>query len=108
MPIKRINAAKLKKLEKYAWPGNIREFQHAIERTVILTDDKILQPAHFVLTARETRDEGIIFDNYNLEEAEKIIIRKVLNKYHGNITKAADELGLTRTSLYRRLEKYAI
>ena len=108
VPQKRMSAATMKKMEKYAWPGNIRELLHAIERTVIMTDSDILQPTDIILSTRETKEEGLVFENYNLEETEKIIIRKVLSKYNGNITQAANELGLTRTSLYRRMEKHGI
>ena len=52
--------------------------------------------------------EGIVFENYNLEEVEKKVIRRAMDKHKGNISQAADELGLTRTSLYRRLEKYGL
>ncbi len=105
---KRINASTLKKMEKYSWPGNVRELSHTIERAVIMTDSDTLQPTDIILSTRESKEDALLFDNYNLDEAEKIIIRKVLSKYNGNITQAANELGLTRTSLYRRLEKYGI
>jgi DNA-binding NtrC family response regulator len=108
VPQKRMGAATMKKMEKYAWPGNIRELLHAIERTVIMSDSDMLQPTDIILSTRETKEEGLVFENYNLEETEKIIIRKVLSKYNGNITQAANELGLTRTSLYRRMEKHGI
>ncbi|OQX95554.1 sigma-54-dependent Fis family transcriptional regulator [candidate division KSB1 bacterium 4572_119] len=108
VPLKRLNATTHSKLEKYSWPGNVRELQHAIERAVIMTEATVLQPSDIFLSTREFREDGLIFDNYNLEEAEKLIIRKALGKHSGNISKAARELGLTRTSLYRRLEKYGI
>jgi DNA-binding NtrC family response regulator len=106
--IKRINMAAEKKLERYFWPGNVRELQHSIERAVILCEYDVLQPEDFSFTAGDVQGEGIHFDSYNLEEVEKIIIRKTLSKHGGNITQAAHELGLTRTSLYRRLEKYGL
>ena len=108
VPPKRINTSTIKKMQKYSWPGNIRELLHAIERTVIMSDSETLQPSDIILSSRETREEVLIFENYNLDEAEKLIIRKVLSKCNGNITQTANELGLTRTSLYRRLEKYGI
>jgi len=104
--LKRISAPTLKRLEKYHWPGNVRELQHAVERAVIMSESEILQPTDFFLSSQETQEEGLIFDDYNLEDIEKIVIRKALKKYRGNISQAAKELGLTRTSLYRRLEKY--
>lgn len=108
IPLKRVNRATLKKLEKYTWPGNVRELQHAIERAVILGENAVLSPADFFLSMQESREEGLVLEDYNLEQAEKLIVRKALDKHGGNISKAAEELGLTRTSLYRRLEKYGI
>ena len=56
----------------------------------------------------EADEEGVVFDNYNLEDVEKVVIRKVLKKHEGNVSHAARDLGLTRTSLYRRMEKYGL
>jgi len=108
VPQKRVNTATIKKLQKYHWPGNVRELQHAIERAVIMTDSTVVNPTDIFLPDREIKEQGIIFENYNLEEAEKMLIRKAISKHEGNISKAAKELGLTRTSLYRRMEKYGI
>jgi DNA-binding NtrC family response regulator len=109
-PGKKIGSAALKKLSGYHWPGNVRELQHAIERAVILSDSLVLQPEDFFfsLPARESKDSSLDLDDYNLEAVEKTVICRVLAKYKGNISKAAQELGLTRTSLYRRMEKYGI
>lgn len=105
--IKEISAAALKKLMAYHWPGNVRELQHMIERAVIMSDMNVLQPDDFHLaTTRSTEEIGL--DSYNLDDVEKTIIFKVLKKYQGNISYAAKELGLTRTSLYRRMEKYGL
>jgi DNA-binding NtrC family response regulator len=106
--IKRLNVATIKKLEKYHWPGNVRELQHAIERAVIMSDEQILQPSDFFFSSPESGTDGMMFDDFNLEDIEKTIIRKVISKYGGNISHAAKELGLSRTSLYRRLEKYGL
>ena len=105
-PLKRVSSATLKKLERYRWPGNVRELQHAIERAVIMSDSLVLQPTDFFFAPQDTRGDGLVFESYNLEQIEKLVIRKTLNKYGGNVSQAAKELGLTRTSLYRRLEKY--
>jgi len=101
-----ISSSARQKLENYTWPGNVRELQHAIERAVIMSDSRILNPEDFILTSKECAQEEIGLENFNLEEVEVKIIRKVLKKHKGNITQAARELGLTRTSLYRRLDKY--
>jgi len=94
------------KLKRYAWPGNIRELQHAIERAVIMTDSPQLQESDFLLS--RTVSSGTNNNTLNLDEVEKSAIVKALNMHNGNISKAADELGLTRASLYRRMEKYGI
>ena len=113
--IKGLSPQALLKLQKYDFPGNVRELQHAIERAVILSDsDSILEPQSLVLTGNqhqhvdEKSTEMMSVDSFNLEELEKAMIRKILKKHDGNISKAADELGLTRASLYRRLEKYGL
>ena len=107
-PNKRVNAAAMKKLLKYQWPGNVREIQHAIERAVILSDSQVIQPTDFYFSMPESSDESLVFENYNLEDVEKMVIRRAMSKYGGNISQAARELGLTRTSLYRRLGKYGL
>jgi len=107
MPLKRTNDATLKRLEKHNWPGNIRELQHSVERAVIMSESNILHPHDFFLPQMDERNaDEISSSNLNLEEIEKILIRKVIDKHGGNISKAAKELGLTRASLYRRIEKY--
>lgn len=106
--IAKLSDGTFKKLQSYGWPGNVRELQHAVERAVIMTDHNVLQPEDFLLTALDSDEEKMIFEDYNLEEVEKTVIRKALNKHEGNISKTAGELGLTRASLYRRMEKYDV
>jgi transcriptional regulator with PAS, ATPase and Fis domain len=96
------------KLEKHSWPGNVRELQHSVERAVIMSESNILKPGDFLLTQETGDTEQVVFDDYNLEEVEKMVLRKALKKHEGNISKAADELGLTRASLYRRMDKYGL
>ncbi len=96
------------KLEKHSWPGNVRELQHSVERAVIMSESAILKPGDFLLTPEAGDSEQVVFDDYNLEEVEKMVLRKALKKHEGNISKAAEELGLTRASLYRRMDKYGL
>jgi len=103
-----VSAPALKKLERYRWPGNIRELIHTLERSVILADSQMLQPADFLFPETEKDVDGVVFENYNLEDVEKTVIRKALKKHEGNVSHAARDLGLTRTSLYRRMEKYGL
>jgi len=106
---KRINVGTLKRLQKHDWPGNIRELQHAVERAVILSESNILEPYDFFMEeSGDKSNHDFTPDNINLSEVEKILIRKVIDKHGGNISRAAKELGLTRASLYRRIEKHGI
>ncbi len=107
-PEKEIGASTIKKLMGYQWPGNVRELQHCMERAVILSESDILQPEDFLLTASGAEGDALLFDNYNLDLVEKIVIQKAIDKYRGNVSQAARELGLTRSSLYRRMEKHGI
>jgi DNA-binding NtrC family response regulator len=108
--ISKISEAAMTRMHKHPWPGNIRELQHAIERAVILSNSNVLQPEDFNFTPSGNKEDNsqLSLEQYNLEEVEKLLIRKVLKKYNGNITQAASELGLTRSSLYRRLEKHGL
>ena len=109
IPLKRLNASTQKRLDKHNWPGNIRELQHAVERAVIMSDSNILEPHDFFISQMDDeKSENMMPANLNLEETEKMLIRKVIDKHGGNISKAAKELGLTRASLYRRIEKYGL
>lgn len=104
---KRLSANTLKRLQVHHWPGNIRELQHAVERAVIMSEGNMLEPHDFFLSEPEEKNDlGSLPANMNLEDTEKMLIRKVVDKHGGNISRAAKELGLTRASLYRRMEKY--
>lgn len=91
------------KLLKYTWPGNVRELQHMVERAIILGNSSLLKPENFSFhtTQRQKREEDIL----NLEDLEKQAIEKAMKLSEGNITRAAKFLGITRFSLYRKLEK---
>ncbi len=110
--ISTISPAAMKKMQNYPWAGNVRELQHSMERAVIMSNKSVLQPEDLFLNTRQAtpnkEDESLAIEQMNLEDVEKILIRKVLKKYNGNITQAATELGLTRSSLYRRLEKFGM
>ena len=99
----------VEKLMSYHYPGNVRELQYTIERAVIMADEDILQANDLIFSPIESAAAS---DNepeeMKLSTIEKNTILKVIEKNNGNITKAAKELGLTRTALYRRLSKYDI
>jgi DNA-binding NtrC family response regulator len=104
--IKKISSEGLKKLNQHSWPGNVRELQHALERAVIMCDSDVLEADDFLLSPVGEKKDEIQLETYDLETIEKNVIKKVLKQNQGNVTKAAEQLGLTRTSLYRRMEKY--
>lgn len=105
---KRLNSATKKRLEKYPWPGNVRELQHAIERAIIMSESQVLEPSDFFFPNGGQEGESLMIDDFNLEEIEKMVIHRAIGKYSGNISQVAKELGLSRASLYRRLEKYGL
>jgi transcriptional regulator with PAS, ATPase and Fis domain len=104
-PNLKINKQITNQLKKHDWPGNIRELQNTLERAVILSENNKLDLKH--LTLSNIRPD-VNTDSLNIEENEKKLILKALDKTNGNITRAAKELGLKRNALYRRLEKYGL
>ena len=98
------------KLMRHNYPGNVRELQYAVERAVIMADSDTLKAEDIVFSPIEQKTQEISLDlpTNNLENLERSTILQVVDKYHGNISKAAKELGLTRAALYRRLEKYGL
>lgn len=102
----KINQAAQGKLLKYKWPGNIRELQHTIEKAVILGDSTILRPEDFFLrpVISSKSDEY----NHTIEEMEKQMILNAIDNCAGNMSSAADQLGITRQTLYNKIKKYGI
>jgi DNA-binding NtrC family response regulator len=91
------------RLLRYSWPGNIRELQHTIEKAVILNETSILKPEDLYLKHRDTAiSNGTI---KTLEEMESQMIQQALDKNNGNFTAAAEQLGITRQTLYNRFKK---
>jgi two-component system response regulator HydG len=95
-----------RKLGSYTWPGNIRELQHVIERAIILSEQDLLRPADFLVMQETSHIANPI--GFRMEDVEKQTIQQALEKYRYNISKAADELGMARTTLYRKMTKYGI
>ncbi|MGI6046445.1 MAG: sigma-54-dependent transcriptional regulator [Petrimonas sp.] len=100
--IRGISSSAMRKLNTYNWPGNVRELQHALERAVILSSGYTLSSDDFLLkpTSRKSNQE-----NLNLKEIEQVAIEKALRQSDGNLSQAADLLGISRFSLYRKIEK---
>ena len=103
-----IKADTIEKLEQYHWPGNIRELAHAIERAVILNKSGILWPEDFILKIKP--EPVVVIDEpmIRVEDYEKKAIKNALNNNSGNLSKAAYDLGVARTTLYRKISRFGI
>lgn len=109
-PVPELSARAIEKLLHHPFPGNVRELQYAVERAVIMADTGLLEAGDLEFSPLEAPVDTHppAEQESNLEELEKATITRVLAKHRGNLTKAAGELGITRTALYRRLGKYGI
>lgn len=94
-------------LEDFPWPGNIRELDHAIERAVLMAQANTIKVSDLGLRAVSEDGAGTLED-MNLDEVERLLIQKALARYNGNVSHAAKALGLSRSALYRRLERYRL
>jgi DNA-binding NtrC family response regulator len=93
-------------LQGYSWPGNIRELNHVAERAILMTQGESVKASDLGL--RQEREAARRLEEMSLEEVESFLIRKALARFNGNVNQAADTLGLSRSALYRRLQKYGL
>jgi DNA-binding NtrC family response regulator len=100
------DAAAQSALRTHAWPGNVRELQHAIERGILMAHGDKISAKDLGLYTRD--GTGSTEDELTLEDAEKAFIRKVLAKHAGNVLGAAEQLGMSRSALYRRIQQYGL
>jgi len=100
----------LEKLQQYKWPGNIRELQHTLERAVIMAERGEIKASDLSISLDQPSQPTAnpIMQDFNLEEVEKVAIQNAIKKHSGNLSKAAKELGLGRTTLYRKMNKYGL
>ena len=105
-PVEAFDARAVQLLAQYAWPGNVRELEHTIERAVLMCRTREIQPGDLGLNL--SRAAGQNLEELSLESVEAILIRKALQRFHGNVSQAAEALGLSRGALYRRMEKYGL
>jgi DNA-binding NtrC family response regulator len=96
----------MRSLCAHSWPGNVRELRHAVERAVLLAHGEVVDVAD--LDLRPRADAGERLDEMTLEDAEKQLIRKALARADGNVSRAAEALGLSRSALYRRIQQYGL
>ncbi|HKW19643.1 MAG TPA: sigma-54 dependent transcriptional regulator [Terriglobales bacterium] len=104
--VKGIDPAALQTLLQYSWPGNVRELEHTMERAVLMCRTEQLQPGDLGLGAQRVQAPNL--EELSLEAVESILIRKALQRFQGNVSQAAEALGLSRGALYRRMEKYGL
>ncbi len=104
--IRGLDPSALHSLVQYSWPGNVRELEHTLERAVLMCRGDLLQPADLGLGLQRPLVQNL--EELSLESVESILIRKALQRFEGNVSQAADALGLSRGALYRRMEKYGL
>jgi DNA-binding NtrC family response regulator len=96
----------MQQMMHYTWPGNVRELEHTVERAVLLCRGEEIEPGNLAIASARGSTQS--FENMSIDEVEGLLIRKVLRRCEGNITQAAEALGLSRAALYRRIEKHGI
>jgi DNA-binding NtrC family response regulator len=106
-PLRGFDPAALEALAAYAWPGNVRELDHVVQRAVLLARSDEVKPADLGLQAAGGGGERRL-EEMSLEEVERLLIQKALRRFGGNVSQAAEALGLSRSALYRRMQKYEI
>jgi DNA-binding NtrC family response regulator len=104
--VSKLDANAMQAILGYDWPGNVRELDHAVERAVLMATAETVQAVDLGLHARDA--SGPRVDEMSLEEVESLLVRKALAKHGGNVSHAAEALGLSRGALYRRIEKYGL
>ena len=104
--IRGFEPAALQALMQHPWPGNVRELEHTLERAVLMSRSTDVQAADLGLV--QQRGGPVNVDDMSLESMEAVLIRKALQRFQGNVTQAAEALGLSRGALYRRMEKHGI
>src|SRR5216684_1476275 len=104
--IRGLDPSALQSLMQYSWPGNVRELEHTLERAVLMCRSEQIQPGDLGLGLQRSQAQNL--EELSLESVETILIRKALQRFQGNVSQAAEALGLSRGALYRRMEKYGL
>jgi transcriptional regulator with PAS, ATPase and Fis domain len=106
-PLLKLNSSTANKLQKYSWPGNVRELQHTIEKAVILCEGNVITETDLFFNMGNVTHQNVS-ELYNLEEIEKITIKNAIEKCRGNLSCASELLGISRKTLYNKIEKYGL
>src|ERR1700736_2859850 len=104
--VRGLDPSALQSLMQYSWPGNVRELEHTLERAVLMCRSEQIQPGDLGLGLQRSQAQNL--EELSLEAVETILIRKALQRFQGNVSQAAEALGLSRGALYRRMEKYGL
>ena len=107
-PYLKISGTAIEKLKLYEWPGNVRELQHMIENSVIMADEGVIRSENLHFTTKISSGKSLTDNSLNLNNVEKLTIKEALFKNKGNINQTAKELGITRKTLYSKIEKYEL
>ncbi len=107
-PIMGFTPEALDALRQHLWPGNVRELDHVIERAVLMSPGQIVTAFDLALEATPDARLSARLEEMSLEDAERLLIKKALARFEGNANRAAEALGLSRSALYRRLQKYGL
>jgi DNA-binding NtrC family response regulator len=102
----RLSSDAVDALLRHPWPGNVRELRHAVERAVLLTEGAEVGVEHLGL--RQAPEGTLRLEDMSIDEAERVLIRKALSRNRGNVSRAAEDLGLSRSALYRRLKRHGL
>ena len=105
--VKNFDSAAMQALLEHSWPGNVRELDHTIERAVLLTTEEAVRASQLGLRSAAAGASPRL-EELSLEEVERVLIQKALARFSGNVSQAAAALGLSRSGLYRRLQKYGL
>jgi DNA-binding NtrC family response regulator len=105
-PVETLDAEALRALLAHPWPGNVRELDHVLERAILMARGKSLEAGDLGL--RPAAAGGAALEQMTLDEVERVLIQKALARHGGNVSEAAKTLGLSRSALYRRLERHGL
>jgi DNA-binding NtrC family response regulator len=105
-PLTGFDESAIKALLAHLWPGNVRELDHAVERAVLMAQGETVRAADLGL--RTGKEGPLRIEEMSLEDVEALLIKKALARFNGNVSHAANALGLSRSALYRRLQRYGM
>jgi DNA-binding NtrC family response regulator len=108
-PVPEFSADAMRALLEHSWPGNVRELEHAVERALLLGQNRVVTIEDLSLRPPRTDpDREVLFERMTLDEVERHLIQRALTRSHGQVADAARALGLSRSALYRRLRYYGL